>query len=92
MPTINTPKQMPTGDGHPTAGNTINDLDFPTTERDGIAFATLRAGFALRGHHLYRSNPSDGPTAFWVERWGLIRHLPTIDAARRFLEQIGGRL
>lgn len=70
----------------------INDLDFPTGQRPGKAFEALRAAFALRGHTLRRSDASDGPVTYWAERWGLVKHLPTIDAARRFLEQIGGRL
>lgn len=91
--TINTTlKKMPTGDGHPTAGNTINDLDCPTTERRDKEFETLRARFAMQGHALHRTDPTDGPVTYWVERWGLVRHLPTIDVARRFLEQIGSRL
>jgi hypothetical protein len=92
MPTINTPKQMPTGDGHPTAGNTINDLDFPTTHRSSKDFCSLRAGFALKGHSLHRSDPQDGPVTYWIERWGLVRYASTIDTARRILESIGGRL
>lgn len=87
-----TPKEMPTGDGNPTAGGAINDLDFPTTERSDKVFSTLRAAFAMEGHTLHRTDPADGPVTYWAERWGLVRHLPTIDAARRFLEQIGGRL
>lgn len=87
-----TPKEMPTGDGNPTAGNAINDLDFPTSERNDKAFSALRAAYALKGQALHRTDPADGPVTFWAERWGLVRHLPTIDAARRFLEQIGGRL
>ena len=85
-------KEMPTGDGNPTAGGAINDLDFPTGERNDKVFSTLRAGYALKGHSLHRTDPKDGPVTYWAERWGLVRHLPTIDAARRFLEQIGGRL
>jgi len=87
-----TPKEMPTGDGNPTAGNTINDIDFLTCERNDKAFSSLRAGFAFMGRALHRTDPADGPVTYWAERWGLVRHLPTIDAARRFLEQIGGRL
>ena len=55
-------------------------------------FETLRAQFALHGHALHRTDPVDGEVTYWAERWGLIRHLPTIDTARQFLEQIGGRL
>lgn len=38
------------------------------------------------------TDPNDGTVTYWAARWGLVRYLPTIDAARRFLEQIGGRL
>ncbi len=72
----------------------MNDLDQsanePTTHDK--AFATLRAHFALHGHRLYRSASQDGPQTLWVERWGMVKLLPCIDSARRFLEQIGGRL
>lgn len=92
MPINTTPKEMPTGDGNPTAGNTINGLDFPTAERTEKVFSTLRAAFAMKGHALHRTDPADGPVTYWAERWGLVRHLPSIDTARLFLEQIGGRL
>ena len=87
-----TPKEMPTGDGNPTAGGAINSLDFPTVQRNDKAFSTLRAAYALEGHTLHRTDPADGPVTYWAERWGLVRYLPSIDTARRFLEQIGGRL
>jgi hypothetical protein len=52
----------------------------------------LRTAFALGSHRLHLIDTSEEPLTFCVERWGLVKHLPTIDAARRFLEQIGGRL
>ena len=55
-------------------------------------FTTLRALFALRGHELHRTGPTDGPQSFYAERWGMVRYLPTLDDARRFLVQIGGTL
>lgn len=69
-----------------------NDLDFPTAASLDKDFSKLRTAFERHGHHLHRSHPTDGPVTFWAERWGLVRFLPTIDSARRFLEQIGGRL
>ncbi|WP_342128529.1 hypothetical protein [Hydrogenophaga sp. OTU3427] len=87
-----TQKEVPTGDGNPTAGGAINDLNFPISERNDKAFSPLRAAYAMKGQALHRTDPKDGPVSYWAERWGLVRHLPTIDAARRFLEQIGGRL
>ena len=72
--------------------NTTDDLNFPTIDTQGKAFASLAAGYALADHALHRSDPNDGAVTYWAERWGLVRYLPTIDAARQFLEQIGGRL
>lgn len=83
--------QSPVAAGQ-SADETTNGLNFATGQRPGKEFSTLRAAFALNGHALHRSDPGDGPVTFWVERWGMVRHLPTIDAARRFLEQIGGRV
>jgi predicted nucleotidyltransferase len=91
--TINTtPKEMAAGGFHTTTATTTNDTNFPTTTCSDKAFSTLRAAFALRGHTLHRTDPADGPVTYWAERWGLVRYLPTIDTARQFLEQIGGRL
>lgn len=90
---INTPqKEMPTVGGNPTAGGAINDLDYPTGQRPSKAFETLRAAYALRGYTLQRTDPATGPVSYWASRWGLAKHLPDIDAAQRFLIQIGGRL
>lgn len=88
----NTKKEKAAGGSYTTTATTINDLDCPTKKRQGKAFTALRAAFNLKGHALHRTDPADGPVTFWVERWGLVRQLPTIDAVRRFLEQIGGRL
>lgn len=87
-----TPKEKAAGGFHTTTATAINDSDCPTSERNDKAFSTLRAAFALKGQTLHRTHPADGPVSYWAERWGLVRHLPTIDAARRFLEQIGGRV
>ena len=87
-----TPKEKAAGGLHTTTATAINDVDFPTAERNDKAFSNLRAGYALKGHTLHRTDPADGPVTYWAERWGLVRRLPTIDAARRFLEQIGGPL
>ena len=69
-----------------------NGANFPTTDDQGKAFKTLVAGFAQAGHTLHRTDAKDGTVTYWAARWGLVRFLPTIDAARRFLDQIGGRL
>ena len=69
--------------------DTTNDLDFPTGQREGKAFATLAARFALAGHTLTRSNPADGAVMYYAGRWGLSRTLHDLDAATQFLKQIG---
>ena len=70
--------------------DTTNDLNFPTGQREGKAFATLAARFALAGHTLTRSNPADGAVIYYAGRWGLSRALANLDAAAQFLTQIGG--
>jgi len=64
--------------------------DFPTTAHDGKAFASLAARFALAGHTLSRSNPADGAAMYFAGRWGLHRALNDLNAAARFLVQVGG--
>lgn len=91
MHTDNTPKEKPTGDGNPTAGYTDSQT-VPNPANTDKVFHSLRAAYALHGHALHRTDPNDGAVTYWAERWGLVRYLPTIDTARRFLEQIGGRL
>ena len=91
MHTETTPKETPTGDGNPTAGYTDTHTLPNLLDTDKV-FHSLRAAYALHGHALHRTDPSDGAVTYWAERRGLVRYLPTIDTARRFLEQIGGRL
>ena len=59
-----------------------------TAEKKRVA--TLQAKFALLGHTFHQSSPNDGPgpVSYMAERWGLVRHLPTLDDADRFLIQI----
>ena len=71
--------------------DTTNDLDFPTGQREGKAFASLAARFALAGHTLTRSNPADGAVLYFAGRWGMHRALPHLEAAVQFLIQIGGK-
>lgn len=66
--------------------NTVTDN--ATAEKD---FATLRAQFAMHGHTLHRTSPTDGAVTYYAQRWGLVRNLPDLEAAGRFLAQIGGR-
>ena len=55
-------------------------------------FAQLKAEFTKHGHTLHQSGPGDGPgpVSYLAERWGLARHLLTLEDAERFLKQIGG--
>ena len=69
--------------------DTTNGVNFPTGQREGKAFTTLAARFALAGHILTRSNPADGAAMYYAGRWGLSRGLPDLQAAAHFLAQIG---
>ena len=70
--------------------DTTNNLNFLTGPREGKAFATLAARFALAGHTLTHSNPAEGAVLYHAGRWGLSRTLHDLDAAAQFLKQIGG--
>ena len=70
--------------------DTTNKLNFPTGQREGKAFASLAARFALAGHTLTRSNAADSTAMYHAGRWGLSRALPDLQAAAHFLLQIGG--
>ena len=70
--------------------NTTDDMNFPTGQREGKAFATLAARFALAGHTLTHSDPADGAVIYYAGRWGFSRALHDLDAAAQFLSQIGG--
>lgn len=59
------------------------------TTRPDREFRVLQAAFAVRGVTLHQQ-PEDDGGGFLACRWGLFRHLPTIEEARRFLAQIGG--
>ena len=74
------------------------DAKETTERRDVVAdaatrdkpFHELQAQFALRGHSFLRTPRADGSLDYFAERWGLVRYLPTLDDARRFLALIGG--
>jgi hypothetical protein len=93
MHTDTTPKEMPAGSVNYPAGHTDSPI-LPTAQELGNLqkdFATLRAQFALRGHRLECTFHVDSKEpAYYAERWGQVRYLPTLDAVRQFLVQIGG--
>ena len=86
-----TDAKKPTGSLNSTAGDTDTHTVAKAQATDK-ASPRLRAAFALKGHRLHRTAEPEGEETFWAERWGLVKYLPTIDAVRRFLEQIGGRV
>lgn len=53
-------------------------------------FAMLAAQFALAGHALIKTQPGRGSAPLYATRWGLIKPLASLDAAARFLREIGG--
>ena len=90
MHTTTNEKAPGTCDSKGLGTDTTNDLNFPTGQREGKAFAILAARFALAGHTLTRSNPADGAVMYHAGRWGLFRALPDLEAAAQFLAVIGG--
>jgi hypothetical protein len=61
----------------------------PATALTDKEFSTLQAQFALHGQTLSRL---PGSVALYCSRWGMVKHLPTVEDAHRFLEQVGGDL
>ena len=61
-------------------------------EIEAERFARLRSECAKHGHTLHLAIPADGPSpvTYLAERWGMARHLPTLDDADKFLLQVGG--
>ncbi len=63
-----------------------NDLDWPTGQREGKAYATLAAQFALIGVELIKGDPEvTGQTPYYATRYGLWKPLESLDAARDYL-------
>lgn len=85
-----TSKEMPAEGGNPAAG-AINDLDFPSAQRQGKAFENLRAAFALCGLSLHRTDPADGPATYLVECHGVVRCFPTSHDVAQMLAQSEGQ-
>jgi hypothetical protein len=63
-----------------------------TDHTKALRFATLQAKFAKQGHTLHQSGPNDGPgpVSYMAVKWGMARHLHTLDDAEKFLVQVGG--
>lgn len=71
------------------AATTTNDLDHPTAARPDKTFLALRAGFALRGYALYRTDFRDGHVSYWAARLGQAHFMRTLDEAEQFLGKMG---
>ena len=65
--------------------DTTNDLNFPTGQREGKAFATLAAQFALKGHVVHKGNEDD----FIVTRWGISRYCKDLAELQAFAVLMG---
>jgi hypothetical protein len=65
-----------------------NDLDYPTGQRGGKAFATLAARFALLGYQLARTDANDGPVSYYSARFGQFTCLPALCDVQRLLAQL----
>lgn len=70
-----------------THSQSARPMPIPATVLTDKEFATLQAEFALCGQTLARL---PGSTAMYCSRWGMVKHLPTVEDARRFLAQVGG--
>ena len=64
--------------------------DFDSIIAHEKAFYNLRAQLALKGHSLTRTDRADGVVSYHASRWGLVRHLGSLEEAQAFLVQIGG--
>lgn len=66
-----------------------NDLDTPTTEREGQAFAALGAQFALLGYLLIKGDPLiDGQALYFAMRLGTVQPLATLETATLYLSAL----
>jgi hypothetical protein len=71
--------------------NPTNDLETPTAEREGKAFATLAAQFALLGYVLIKGDPAiDGQALYYAMRIGTVQPLATLEAAAQYLAALLG--
>lgn len=61
----------------------------PATAADK-AFATLAAQYALAGYALIRELATNGTVSYYCTRWGYLKPLADLDAARAHLPEIGG--
>ena len=85
MHTTSNEKALGTCDSKGLGTDTTNDLNFPTGQREGKAFATLAAQFALKGHAVHKDNGDD----FIATRWGESRYCKDFAELQAFARQVG---
>jgi hypothetical protein len=86
------PKEKRTVEDNPSAGCSINDLDFPQRGQPAETFEALPAAYAIHGHPLHRTDTADGRVTFSAERRGHVRYLPTLHDVTLPLTRTGGRV
>ena len=67
-------------------------MNTASQDTEANRYAMLKAQFAKHGHTLHQSGSSDGlgAVSYLAERWGMARHLATLEDAAQFLMQVGG--
>lgn len=65
--------------------NPINQRAASGCHLEQKEFATMRAQAAIRGYVLHRSESTDGPVVYFVERHGQLHYKPSMAALRAFL-------
>ena len=66
-----------------------DDPHFAIGVAEDKGFSTWRAKLPLAGHELHRTAAADGPSRFFVTRWGHIRELRGIEAVVAFALHVG---
>jgi hypothetical protein len=61
----------------------------PSREIELKAWSTLVARAALKGFQLWRSDAADGPTRYFLARWGRVRAMADVEEVERILEVVG---
>ncbi len=89
MHTDHAPKEKPTGSANNPAGHTDTAIVSDPTGADKD-FSTLAAAYAGHGHKLHRHQVDDGTFTYLASRWGMTRHLPTMEDVQRLLAKISG--
>lgn len=54
-------------------------------------WTTLVAKAALKGFQLWRTDAADGPTRYFLARWGRVRAMADTDEVERILDVVGAQ-